>query len=257
MSNFKYILPLFYIAVTLWSIPSYSQDVKDTLNYSLDLNFSGRRISGTFNQVVAGGAINMDLLYKYWHFENKTSYRYNKTNARLIEDNWYDLATIKYYPKGNKKLYPGIFYHYDNSLMYKVRNRHQYGLGLGSEFDYKFTKLSILAAIAQEHSNFDGSTFVNSDRDLAIRKNGLFLFKLNNSYAFANKKVNLNYQLFYFQSLIERPDYDIWITTRISFKLIKNLSLFMVYDYRFENVHLESLSNYNDIVLFGIQLKIE
>ncbi len=236
----------------LVSSPSYGQSPKDTLQYKIDVNISGRMISGTFNQVVAGGGFNVDVLYNNWHLENKTTYRYNKTNTRLIEDNWYDLASIKYYPKGNRKLYPGVFYHFDNSLMYRVNSRHQYGAGLGSELNKDIMKLSMLAAIANERSIFNGADFVNSDRDFSIRNNGLFLFRLNNGYAIAKKKINFSYQLFYFQSLKERADYDIWLNARLSFKILKNLSFHVVYDYRFENVHLETLSNYNDIVLFGV-----
>jgi len=235
----------------LISFPAYGQSQKDSLEYKVDLNFSGRRISGTFSQVVAGGGFNVDLLYNNWHLENKTSYRYNKTNTRLIEDNWYDLVSLKYYPNGKKKLYPGVFYHFDNNLMFRVKNRHQYGAGLGSVLDKGAMRLSLLGAIANENSTFNGSEFVNSERDFSKRGNGLFLFKLINGYAIAEKKVNFSYQLFYFQSLKERADYDIWLTSRINFKVLKGLSFHVVYDYRFENVHLESLSNYNDIVLFG------
>ena len=135
--------------------------------------------------------------------------------------------------------------------MFRVNQRHQYGVGLGSELDKGAMKLSLLAAVANEESIFNGSEFVNSERDFSIRKNGLFLFKINNGYAIAKKKINFSYQLFYFQSLKESADYDIWLTPRISFKVLKGLSFHVVYDYRFENVHLEPLSNYNDVVLFG------
>jgi len=251
MLKIKYILTFFIIGMLLASFPSYGQNSKDTLQYKTDLSFSGRRISGTFSQLVAGGGFNVNLLYKNWHLENKTTYRYNKTNTRLIEDNWYELVTLKYYPNGKKKLYPGVFYHFDNNLIYRVNNRHHYGIGLGSVLDKGTMKLSLLAAIANEHSTFNGSEFVNSERDFSTRKNGLFLFKLNNGYAIVKKKINFSYQLFYFQSLKEIADYDLWLTSRISFKIIKGLSFHVVYDYRLENVHLETLSNYNDIVLFG------
>ena len=247
----KYILTFFLIGMLLASFPSYGQNPNDTLEYQMDFNFSGRRISGTFSQVVVGGGFNLDLLYNNWHLENNTSYRYNKTNTRLIEDNWYDLITLKYYPNGKKKLYPGVFYHFDNNLIYRVNARHQYGIGLGSVLDKGKMKLSLLAAIANEHSTFNGSEFVNSERDFSLRKNGLFLFRLNNGFSIAQKKINFSYQLFYFQSLKESTDYGIWLTPRISFNVLKGLSFYVVYDYRFENVHLESLSNYNDIVLFG------
>ena len=70
----------------LTSFPSYGQGQKDTLQYKVDFNISGRRISGTFSQLVAGGGFNVNLLYKNWHLENKTTYRHNKTNTWLSED---------------------------------------------------------------------------------------------------------------------------------------------------------------------------
>jgi len=252
----KYTLSIFFIGILLMSLPSYGQNQKDTIQYKLDLNFSGRRISGNFSQLVVGGGFNLDLRYNNWHLENKTTYRYNKTNTRLIEDNWYDLMTLKYYPNGKRKIYPGAFYHFDNSLIYKVNNRHQYGLGLGSELDKGLMKLSVLTGLANEHSTFNGSEFENSDRDFSNRKNGLFLFRLNNGYVIAKNKLNISYQLFYFQSLKESADYDIWLSSRISFAMFKGLSFHLIYDYRYENVHLESLSNYNDILLFGFSWTI-
>ena len=251
MHKYNNTLTIIYIGLLLISFPVFGQTQNDTIQYWLGLDFSGRKISGTFNQLVAGGGINIDLLYRNWHLENKTTYRYNKTNTRQLEDNWYDLITLKYYPKGNKRLYPGVFYHFDNNLMFRIKARHQYGIGLGSELDKGNMKLTLLAAIANEDSTFNGFEFVNSERDFSNRTNGLFLFKLNHGYAILKKKINFSYQLFYFQSLKERKDYDIWLTPRVSFKIIKGLSMHVVYDYKFENVHLVDLSKYNDIVLFG------
>ena len=257
MFKLKYSLPLFIIGMLLVSLSSYGQSPKDTLEYQVDLNFSGRRISGTFSQMVVGGGFNLDLLYKNWHLENQTTYRYNNTNTRLIEDNWYDLVTLKYYPNGNKKLYPGVFSHFDNNLIYRVKSRHNYGIGLGSVLDKGTMKLSLLAAIANGNSTYNGTEFVNSERDFSNRKNGLFLVSLKNGYAIAKKKINFSYQVFYFQSLEESADYIIRLNARSNFRIFKQLSLYVVYDYRFENVHLESLSNYNDIVLFGLNWTIK
>lgn len=257
MFKIKYIRNSFLVGLLLIGFLSFSQSQKDSVQFKLDINLSGRKISGTFKQLVVGGGFNVDVLYNNWHLENTTTYRYNKTNTRVIEDNWYDLIMLKYYPNGKKKFYPGAFYHFDNSLVYRVKKRHQYGIGIGSLLDKGAMKLSVLAGIANEHSTFNGTEFVNSDRDFSLRKNGLFLFKLNNGYALVNKKINLSYQVFYFQSLKESTDYDIWLTARVNFKIIKSLSVHMVYDYRFENVHLEGLSHYNDIVLFGLNWKIQ
>jgi len=255
MTFFKHIIALAGISFVTSSI-IFGQAQKDSLEYNLGVNISGRRISGTFNQVVAGGGFTADLRFGNWHLENKTTYRFNKTNERVIEDNWYDLAILKYYPKGKQKIYPGVFYHFDNNLMFRVKRRHQYGVGVGSVLNKGAMKLSLMAAIANENSFFNGSDFVNSDRDFANRKSGMFLFKFNNGYSIAKQKINFSYQLFYFQSLKEATDYDIWLNSRVSFNMFKSLSFHVMYDYRFENVHLEPLSTYNDIFLFGLNWNI-
>jgi len=251
MFKIQSILTFFFLGMLLMSCPTYGQSLKDTLQYKIDLSLMGRRISGTFSQVVVGGGFKVDLRYKNFHLENNTTYRYNKTNTRIIEDNWYDLVTLKYYPNGKKKLYPGVFSHFDNNLIYRVKSRHNYGVGVGSVLNKGAMNLSLLVAIGKGNSTYDGAEFVNSERDISNRKNGLFLFGLDNEYSIAQKKINFSYQLFYFQSLKESADYVIRLNTRLNFKIIKGLSFYIVYDYRFENVHLESLSNYNDIVLFG------
>lgn len=247
----RYMRSFFFVGLLFVSFSSYGQSQNDSLRYKVDMNLSGSKISGTFSQVVAGAGLNVDLLFSYWHLENRTTFRYNKTNTRLIEDNWYDLATLKYYPNGKKKLYPGVFYHFDNNLSYSVKSRHQYGIGLGSVLDKGSMKLSILGTVGYENSTYNGSEFVNSERNFSNRKNGLFLFRIDNGYAMAKKKINFFYQLFYFQSLQEGADYDIRLNARMSFAILKGLSFQVVYDYRFENVHLETLSNYNDMLLFG------
>lgn len=252
MFKVNYLFIFFLIGLFLAGSPTASFSQNDTLKYKVELNFSGRRITGTFRQVVLSGGFNVDVLFKNWHLENTTSYRFNKTNDRLIEDNWYDLATLKYYPKGSRKFYPGLFFHFDNNLIYRVVRRYNYGVGLGSVLDKGDMKLSLLTAIASGNSTYNGSEFENSARDIATRRNGLFLFRIDNGYAIAKNKINFSYQLFYFQSLKESADYTFRLNARTSFRIIKGLSFFVVYDYRFENVHLETLSNYNDIVLFGI-----
>ncbi len=249
---------LFVVLILLiFSLTSiHAKNSKDTLQISLQIEFSGRRISGRFNQLVVGGGIGLDVIYGNWHLENKTNYRYNKTNSTLIEDNWYDLATLKYYINGRKKFYPGIFYYYDNSLIYRVNRRQQYGIGIGSTFDKGSTKLDLIAAFGYENTNYNGSEFVNSERDIPKRQNGIFLFRANFGYGFASNKISISSQLFYFQSLKEGTDFDLWINPKISFKIWKAISIYIAYDYRFENVYLETLSNYNDILLFGLNLKI-
>ncbi len=255
MIEFKFILNI--ILFSLFSLTILNaQNSIDSLQLILKLEISGRKISGTFNQLVAGAGIGLDIQNGKWHLENKTNYRYNKTNSTLIEDNWYDLAILKYYINRTKKLFPGIFYHYDNSLIYRINSRHQYGIGIGSTLDNGLRKLSLIAALGYENTDYNGFQFVNSARDMPKRQNGLFLFKANYGHIFANNKISISSQLFYFQSLRENADYDLWLSPKISFKFWKAISIYIAYDYRFENVYLETLSNYNDILLFGLNLNI-
>lgn len=234
-----------------------SQTAKDSVQYNLDFHLSGRKISGTFDQLVVGGGLNVNALYSNWHVQNNLTYRFNETNTKLIENNWYNLLTIKYYPNGKRILYPGLFYHYDNNIIYRVNSRHHYGMGIGAEIGKGENKLKLLAAIANEHSSFNGSAFVNSSSDSPDRRNGLFLFKVNHGHSIVQNKIAFAYQLFYFQSLKEKADYDIWFNLRLDFTIWKRMSVHILYDYRFENVHLASLSNYNDIMLFGVNFTID
>ncbi|MEM6736184.1 MAG: DUF481 domain-containing protein [Bacteroidota bacterium] len=239
------------------SIESFSQSLEDTLHYQLDLNLSGRRISGEFSQAVIRGGFDLDLTYKNWHLENSMTYRYNKANTTLIEDNWNGLVTLHYYPGGSKKLYPGLFSYFDNSLIYRIKSRHNFGAGFGSEFDKGLLNLSLMGMIANGNSSYDGSEFVNSNRDFSTRKNGFMLFILENRYRISKELINFSYRIFYFQSLKEKADYIIKLNPQLNFKLLQGFSFYMIYEYRFENVHLENLSSKNDILLFGFNLKLK
>jgi len=158
MIEFKFVFNI--LIFSIFSLTSLkAQNSKDSVQFSIQMELSGRKISGTFNQLVAGGGIGLDIKYGNWHLENKTKYRYNKTNSTLTEDNWYDLASLKNYINGSKKFYPGIFYHYDNSLIYRVNRRHQYGIGIGSTLDKGLTKLSLITAIGYENTDYNGFQF--------------------------------------------------------------------------------------------------
>lgn len=248
---------LIVLISSIFSLTSVlAQNKKDSLQFNLKMDLSSRRISGTFKQLVAGGGLELKLRYGNWQLKNNTNYRYNKTNAILIENNWYDLLRLMYYPYSHEKLYFGFFYHYDNNLLYRINSRHQYGTGIGSTLDKGLSKLSLIATIGYERSDYRGSEFVNSNRDFSIRENGLFLFRLDHGIRFPKYGVSISSRLFYFQSLAEGADYDLWINSSVRFKIWRGLSFNIIYDYRFENVHLEALSNDNDVLLFGFNLVV-
>jgi len=226
--------------------------------YEVGFNLSGRYLSGTFTQTVVSAALTGTVEHEKWHISNNLTYRYNITNGLNIQNDWYNLFMVNYFIGDQDRIFPGVFYHYDNNLIFRVNSRHRYGVGFGSIWDdWKNVYLRVDAAIGHENAHFNGDMFANSDRDMAQRNTGLFFLRIINNYTLLEKKLSFSYRLFYMHSTKEAADYDIWILPKLSFRLIKNLSVSLSYDYRFENTHLEVLSPYNDILVFGLTYKIK
>lgn len=226
--------------------------------YEVGFNLSGRYLSGTFTQTVFSAALNGDVENEKWHISNNLTYRYNITNGINIQNDWYNLFMANYFIGEQRHIFPGVFYHYDNNLIFRVNSRHRYGVGFGSIWDdWKNVYIRLDAGIGREHANFNGDMFANSDRDMPQRNSGLFLVRLINNFTLMEKKISFSYRLYYMQATKEAADYDIWILPKLSFRVVKNLSVSLSYDYRFENTHLEVLSPYNDMLLFGLTYKIK
>ena len=77
-----------------------------------------------------------------------------------------------------------------------------------------------------------------------------------NEYQLVKNKINFSYQILYMQSTKEAADYALWIAPKFSFRVLPSFSININYNYRLENVHLNGLSNYNDILMFGLTYKI-
>ncbi len=69
MFKIKYIRNSFLVGLLLIGFSSFSQSQKDSVQFKLDINLSGRKISGTFKQLVVGGGFNVDVLYNNWHLD--------------------------------------------------------------------------------------------------------------------------------------------------------------------------------------------
>lgn len=231
------------------------QSLSDSLTYKIQLGVSGTRIAGIFSNTSVATVSAIELNKGHWQLLNRGSYRFNNTNGAQIEDNWYDLLTIIYYPNQRKKWFPFAFYHFDNNLLFRVQRRHRLGSGLGSlvvNKDRVYLQFGMGAGF--ESTLFNGAEFANSDLDQALRENGLFLLSVDNNYTLVEGRVALKINVFYMQSLKERSDYDLWIRPNLNIQLSKHFTFQVHYDYRFENVHLEDLVPVNEVLLFGINV---
>ena len=237
------------------STNTQGQDFPDSLEYKINLRVSGSRMSGVFNRSSLAFSADKDFHKGKWTFHNTLSYRRSQFNGLQIEDNWYDLFSVFYYPNERKLWYPIAFYHFDNNLLFRVNRRHRYGAGLASNLvktDKVFLQLS--TTLGYEDTHYNGDVFINSDLDNAIRQNGLFMVYLNNDYTLLDKRFKLKLNVFYMQSLKESADYDIWFRPSLQYMINKHIALNVNYDYRLENVYLEDLTAANDILLFGINV---
>jgi len=254
----KNILSLIFLLCLSWNVNAQEQTSKDTLDYDITLKLGGARSSGVFNRSAFSIAANKNINVGNWAFHNNISYRNTSFNGIQIEDNWYDLFSAFYYPNGQKRWYPLGFYHFDNNLLFRVDRRHRMGIGIGSDiFENEKVFFQVYAGYGYEDTRYNGSDFANSELDFAHRNNGLFLLYLNNNYTFLNKKFNLKLNLFYMQSIKEAMDYDLWFRPGLQYLLTKNIALSINYDYRLENVYLESLTPANDLLIFGLNLTFD
>ncbi len=250
------LLGAFLIFFTNDELIAQADEEKD-LSYKIGLRVSGSRISGTFTQNTLQLGLETNFDHKKWELHNSLSYRFNRTNGLAIEDNWYDLLTFAYYPNEQKLWFPAAFYHYDNNLIFRVNRRHRFGAGIGTiPVDNAKAYLRIVITGGYEDTHYNGSDFVNSDLDMPIRQNGLFMVYLNNNYTLVENRLLFKLRIFYMQSLKERADYDLWFTPSLAYKVNKYLSFSINYDYRFENVHLEPIGPANDVLLFGMNVNL-
>ena len=237
------------------NVLAQEQAIADTLEYNIGIKLSGSHMTGVFNRSSFAFVADKHLHSSKWTFHNNLSYRYSVFNGLQIENNWYDLFSVFYYPNEKKVWYPLAFYHFDNNLLFRVNTRHRTGAGIGSNItktDHVF--LQLYGGWAYESTNYNGANFVNSDLDFDTRQNGLFILYLNNDYTLLQGRFILKLNVFYMQSLKESADYDIWFRPSLQYVINKYIALSVNYDYRLENVYLEELKPVNDIWLFGINV---
>lgn len=247
---------IFLFFTTLASIDllnAQKDTLANSLKYDLKGNLSGRYLSGTFSQFVISPSLDVKLSKAKWELHTLTSYRYNQTNDLLIEDNWHELLTFSYFPKG-KQLYPFAAYLFDNNLMFRINWRHLVGIGASSLKKTRNGLFRLELAVGYDVTHYAGEEFINSERIGAERERSLLGLRWVQQHSFLEGKMILYNDVFYRHSLVERSDYFTIITSRLSWKIIQTLSVNVSHEFRLENVHLPSLSRINNTLLFGLTL---
>lgn len=232
-----------------------SQDSTQVIDYNFKFNISGRFISGIFEQFVYSSGIDFTFNFKNLAIQNNLSYRFNKTGSQTIENNWYELLVLSYHTK--KRLFPTVFYHFDNNLMFRVNKRHLAGGGVSTKMKLKNHSLRLDVGAGYDHSRYRGENFENSNLVSETRSRGVFMLRLQTEDKLFKDKLLLTTDFFYRHSFIEVSDFFVIISTRISLNLFKNISIHSSFEYRFENVYLSGLSANNSTLLFGLTYQLQ
>ncbi|MEL6676708.1 MAG: DUF481 domain-containing protein [Bacteroidota bacterium] len=238
-------------------LPAKAQSRLDSAQYSLAMKFSGNRSTGIFSRNVFLASTEAHFQTQQWRLYNSLSYRYSNINGLLFENNLYELLTLIFYPNQRKSWFPLAFYHYDNNLLFQVNSRHRGGVGLGSVVlrqDQVFLEAAV--GIGYEATEYNGTVFINSELEEAIRENGLAIFRLNLDLSFLEKRLVLHTTLLHMHSLKESQDYELWVRPSLIYRISSHISLSVNYDYRYERVHLEGLPPANDILLYGLNINL-
>ncbi len=248
--------PLSVLAVLLlMALSASAQDSARHIGYSIKLNVSGRYLTGQFDQFVLSTRLDAQVESKKMLLHNSSSYRFNRTSALVIEDNWYQLISLIY--AHHRRFSPVGFYHFDNNLMFRVKRRHLYGLGAGTGKEWVSHSFRLDVGLGYDHTTYAGQTFENSDKTGSTRSRSLAIARLLHHHRLFKEKIILNNDVFYRHSLEEASDFMMIVNAGLSVAILKNLLMTGNFEYRFENVHLSALPALNTTLLFGLTYSID
>lgn len=245
----------FSFSLTIFQLAA-QENYPDSLTYRIGINFSGSRSSGVISStaVKLGGQLHLEK--RRWAFNNDLSYLFNNTNGRKLFDNWLNKAAIHYHLGGDLNWFPVVLYQFETNVIYRVQNRNRFGVGIGAyPFDKNGNKMMFSTGYYYENETYNGDSFINSDLINSNRRNSSGWFHISNTYTIA-KRGAIILDFWYFQSFEEIDDYSLVVLPRLQMNINKHFSFLIRYDWRFENVYLESLSSANDRILFGLNVKL-
>jgi len=253
----KLFIPLSFIFLISSQLFSQENFVTDSVSYKLSMDVSGARSSGSFARTAVNFGGDLVIEKGKWEFHENVSYRYNNTNGRKLLDDWLSQAMLIYHTEGWWNWFPIAIHQFENNIIYRVNRRNRFGLGLGA---YPINKNGYLVRMSTgwfyESEEYNGTAFINSELIGSHRENSNLWFHMKNEAPLGKTNGLLGLDLWYFQSFKENEDYTLRIQPSIKMRINKHFSFMVKYDYRFENVFLESLVSSNDILLFGVNVKL-
>ena len=209
-----------------------------------NLNVSAMYKTGRLNQVllpfrgfvaVSNTKISVEVL---------AAYVYHKMNGFEIENDL--ISRIVFAAIPNNRFHPVGGFSYETSQLFSLEYRHAPGFGMGWHISSNEKNLMLLHVFA----SYEQAEFMNADGYETARIN----FILFNTHHLIDKRLDLVYRIFYFQSVTDSDNYIFRTETKFMFKLNKHLAFTLNMDYRYDAIVDPMNTNVNSSLTAGLQL---
>jgi len=224
----------------------------DSLSWKIKFDIGGNRSTGFFSRLGFRGDLGIDFEYGRWELHNNLNYLYTDVNGFTLMDNWLNIVYLGYYLGSDWRLSALALHYFETNLIYRVESRHRTGVGIRA-IPYKKDGglIRFTTGVFYEDEQYNGDLFLNSELQDNQRTNPSTWFHGTATAPLISKMSSITLDFWYFQSFDEREDFALTISPMVQLKLGSHFTFFAKYDWRFENVYLESLTDTNDNLVFG------
>lgn len=239
----------------LGASPSVAQLLKqDTARWSYRLSGGVYLSAGNVDRLLLRGGAGVKHVQPDWGFSSGNTYLYGTFGGFQTENDWFSKNFLYLYPKS--RLYPYLMGWLETNFRRRIGFRYQIGPGGSYNLvagDHHLVKLSLTGTY--EHTNFDGNEFVNlPPQETDIVQTFRLTGRLYGSHRIG-KKVGLNYEFWFQQSLEDSDNYRYHIDAEVSAPLSQSFSIQTQLNYSYENVVVESVEKGDLLWTVGLNFK--
>jgi len=217
---------------------------QDSLRITYGLNLSMTYKEGRLNQLMIPVGGNASVGNKKYKLELYANYLYHKINGFELENEILTRTVLTLSP--NKKIHPLGGMIYETSKLYQVKYRVSPGVGIGGHI-IRNEKHKLLIHL---FGSYDRTEFINASGYETFRANSILM----GSNQIVKDKLDLNYRIFYFQSIQDKSNMVFRFQPKLVFKITNSIAFTYNLDYRYESIVDPLNMNVNLFMTAGIQL---
>lgn len=195
--------------------------------------------------------------HKIWGFKSSSIYQYGTFAKRLTENDLISRNFFYLFPK--EWIYPYIMLWGEQNYRRKFNFRYQAGIGGTLVIvNEKHHSLKASLTLTNEQTTFNGNTFRDIP-DLTSNVQNLWrgTVRLAGRNSLFERKVRLEYEAWYQQSLARPDDYRYLAEAAVFVLLAKNISFRTAVSYTRDNIVLIGVERADLLLTFGLSLALE